>query len=220
MISRGGRRASGAGQRQERLQIAASERHDEDRALRGGRRDRGGALGSLLGGSREVETRILLQDRSLERLERRGRVDAELLDQRAPRLLVGLERLGLSARPVQREHQLTAQPLAQRVLRDETLELADELRMAAEREIGLDPLLERREAKLLEADDRGLGELLVGEVRQRRAAPERERLAELCRGGLGPPASAIRPGPRRAGARSGADRAARARARARSRARA
>ena len=43
MTSRGGRRASGAGQREERLEIAASERHDEDRALRGWAPRGGGA---------------------------------------------------------------------------------------------------------------------------------------------------------------------------------
>ena len=42
--------------------------------------------------------------------------------------LVDLERLGLPSRAVERQHQLPAQPLAQRMLRDERLELARERR--------------------------------------------------------------------------------------------
>ena len=47
------------------------------------------------------------------------RLDAELVDQRAPRRAVGLQGLRLSAAAVQRDHQLRAQTLAQRVLGDE-----------------------------------------------------------------------------------------------------
>ena len=61
---------------------------------------------------------------------------------------VDLERVGLAARAVEREHQLAAQPLAQRVLVDERFELADELRVAAERELGLGALLDEREPQL------------------------------------------------------------------------
>ena len=59
---------------------------------------------------------------------------------------------------------------------DECLELGDELRVTSEREIRLDPLLERDGAQLLEPRDLGLGERLVEEVRERRPAPERECL--------------------------------------------
>ena len=48
-------------------------------------------------------------------------------------------------------HQQPVGPLAQRMLRDQRLELGDELGMPTAREIGLDPALEREEAQLLEA---------------------------------------------------------------------
>ena len=51
--------------------------------------------------------------------------------------------------------------------------------MASEREIGLDPLLERDEAALFEPRDLALGEVVVCEVGQRRTAPQRQRLAQL-----------------------------------------
>jgi hypothetical protein len=50
--------------------------------------------------------------------------------------------------------------------------------VAAPGEVRLDPLLEGRQVKLLEPADRGLHEGLVGEVGQRGASPERERLPE------------------------------------------
>ena len=49
---------------------------------------------------------------------------------------------------------------------------------AAESEVRVDAILERGEAKLLEPTDLGLRPRLVGEVDQRRAAPQRERLPQ------------------------------------------
>ena len=77
---------------------------------------------------------------------------------------------------------------------DQRLELADHLRVAAERELGLDQLLVRSHPLVLQARDLALGERLVGEVVERRAAPERERRVQrrdrplgAARGELAPP---------------------------------
>ena len=75
---------------------------------------------------------------------------------------------------IEREHQLAAQALPKRVLRDERLQLADELLVAAKREIGVDTVGERRQVNLLESPDLRLRKGLVGEIRERRSAPERE----------------------------------------------
>ena len=168
----------------------------------------------------EQQRLVLAQDRGLELAELGAGVDAELLDERLARAAVGGERVRLPAGPVEREHQLGARPLAQGLRIDERLELRDELRVTAECEVGVDPLLERDGAELLEPRDLGLRERLVEEVRERRAAPERERLAQgtLGRGGI---ASARAPRDLLArAARSGGRPRARARARARSPARA
>jgi hypothetical protein len=61
---------------------------------------------------------------------------------------------------------------------DERFELADQLCVGAECEVGLEAFLERCEAQLLETGDLALGERLVGEVGERRAAPEGERLVQ------------------------------------------
>src|SRR5215218_8843421 len=67
------------------------------------------------------------------------------------------------------------------MLADEPPELGDEVGMAAERQVGLDPLLERAQAQLLEPADLFASEVLIGEVGERRTAPEGERLAQNLR---------------------------------------
>ena len=126
-----------------------------------------------------LERRVLPQDRPLEPLQLLARLEPELVRQLAPGHPVASQRLGLAAGAVEREHQLAAQALPQRMLGDERLELADELGVTAERQVGVDPLLERRQPQLLQPRDLGLGERLVGEVGERRPAPQRERLAQL-----------------------------------------
>ena len=131
------------------------------------------------------QSRVLAKDRLLELVQRRARLDAELVDEQPARLAIDLERLGLSTGAVERSHERRAQPLAQRMLADEHLELGDELGVAAEREVGFDAPLERAQAELFEAADLGLRERLVGEVGERRPAPEAERVAEPLRRELG-----------------------------------
>ena len=56
--------------------------------------------------------------------------------------------------------------------------------MLAEREVGLDPILNRRDARLLEPADLRLGKLLICEVGKRLAAPEGQRVSKRRRGAL------------------------------------
>ena len=86
-------------------------------------------------------------------LQAGARIDPELVDEHTPPRLVGLQRFRLAARAVEREHQLAAQPLAEGISRQERFQLGDEIGQRAEREIGLDPVLDRGDAKLLEASD-------------------------------------------------------------------
>ena len=160
------------GQRQQLFESVRCAGHDEDRALDG---DRG------LGGGRALEGRIVRQDRLLERLQALARLEPELLVEQAARLLVRVERLGLATRPVEREHELAADALAKRVPGDETFQLGRDRGVTAECELGLDPLLDRRQPQLLEARDLGLREGFVGEVGQRGSPPQSERLFEQLR---------------------------------------
>jgi hypothetical protein len=129
-------------------------------------------------GSAAIERCVLPENRALELLKLAARLDAELVDEHAPRVLVHAQRLGLPSGAVEGEHELSPEALAQGVLRHERLELADELRLPTRGEVGLEAILARREAQLVEARDLRLSEGLVGKIGQRRPAPERERLAQ------------------------------------------
>src|SRR5206468_460725 len=72
------------------------------------------------------------------------------------------------------EHQLTAQPLPQWMLRGQRIQLRHNRLVASERELGLHALLDRREPEIVQPLDLLLGERVVGEVSQRRPAPEGE----------------------------------------------
>ena len=87
----------------------------------------------------------MLEDLALQPLEVGAGLEAELLGERAATLLVDLQRLALAVGAVQGQHELPAQPLAQRMLADEQLELADQLAVAAEGELGLELLLPCRD---------------------------------------------------------------------------
>jgi hypothetical protein len=71
------------------------------------------------------------------------------------------------------------------ILAHQRLELAHELASAADREVRLEAELDRPQAELFEADDLGLREGFVRHVRERRPAPELERLAKQLRRHIG-----------------------------------
>ena len=85
---------------------------------------------------------------------------------------------------VESEHVLGAKTLPQWMLRNERFELAHCGAVAAERELGFEPSLERVQTKVLEMGAFRLCERLGCELGERRPAPERQRLAEPV---FGPP---------------------------------
>ena len=125
-----------------------------------------------------IRVPILAEDLSLETPQGRPGLEAELLCQVAARPVVYVEGVGLPATAVEREHQLCVQALAQRMILDELLQLGDHLASATECELGLESELQRRHPLLLERRDRRLRETGECDVRQRRPAPQRERLAQ------------------------------------------
>jgi hypothetical protein len=124
---------------------------------------------------RQIEALVLVEHRALNLGQSRARLDAELVEQLAPRALEALEGVHLAARPVQRDHQLLVEALAQGMLVHERLELGHERRMAAQREVRLDPALERGDPRLLEARNLRLGKSLIREVGEDWSAPEPQR---------------------------------------------
>ena len=124
-----------------RRQRAVASAPDARRARAVGRPRRGGG----------IERGVVGEDRLVEVMQLGSWLDPELLDEDLARVAVGLQRVGLAAAAVQREHQLRVQPLAPRVLGRELLELGDQLRVAPGGEVGVDAHLQRREALLLQA---------------------------------------------------------------------
>ena len=155
---------------------------------------------------RGLERGILAENGLVELAQLPARLDAELVDERPSGVLVDVERLGLPTAPVEREHQQRAEPLTQRMLGGERLELRDQVWPATEREVCLDPFLENRQPPFLEAADLLPRETGVGDVGQGRATPQRECVDQL----TGPPC--------RRGARNARRRARRVRPGSRTRA--
>ena len=157
------------------LALATDERRRLTRQGRLRRREgslrRKGPMGRELG--------VVIQDLSLETLECGTGIDPELLDEPCAGLLEGSKRVCLPSGAIEREHQLSAQSLAERVIDDEALELGDELRVPAELELSFDLLLDHRESELFEPHGLRGRKLLIAKFRQRLAAEECERLPEL-----------------------------------------
>ena len=127
---------------------------------------------------RRVERRILGQDRSLELLKLATGLEPELVDQPTPGDAIALKRVGLAPRSVQRDHQLTDQALARRVLAHQRLELPDQPCVLAERELArrFDP--QAPPVAPAQAGRSRPARTLVGEISQRLATPQRKRLAQ------------------------------------------
>src|SRR5262249_19313863 len=136
-------RAGGARKRHDRQVVAAQELEDlAQLAFAADERRRPRAQRRWMSwrrrqNRREVESWILIEDGSLEPAELRSRLDGEGLDEHASRIAICGQGIGLSAAPIQRDHELTAKALHERVPPDEVLELGYELGMVAEGELGL-----------------------------------------------------------------------------------
>ena len=113
----------------------------------------------------------------LEVPERSCGLDSELVGEDPARCLVGLEGLRLAPGPVEGQDQLRPESLAKSVGVSELLELADQLAVAAQSKVGVEPFAEGDEVELFEPGA-GFGrERSVRELGEWRAAPKLERAA-------------------------------------------
>ena len=120
----------------------------------------------------------MLEDLPLELAQPRPRIEPQLAGEPLPGRGEDRQRIGVPSRSIESEHQLPDQALSQRVLAHELLELWHETRALAACEVGVDPLLDSEQTALFELLDRTRGDRLVLQVRQCRAAPDRERVAQ------------------------------------------
>ena len=116
----------------------------------------------------------MLEDLPVEHLQLSRGLDAELTDEHGARGLVVGERIRLPAAAVQGEHEQEAEPLAVRMLGNESLELRDRMCRPVAVDVGCQAALDRDQAQPRESRNLGPREWLVRHVRQRRPAPEVE----------------------------------------------
>jgi hypothetical protein len=136
--------------------------------LRCGDLDAGGRCGGW------VEVRVGGQDPALQLLHRPTRLHALLLHQPLAQRPEGRQRVGLAARAVQRHHQQAGQPLPQRLRGHQSLQLGHQPVTAASVEVGLDAVLDHRQAALLQPGAL-LGQGRHLHVLKRPAPPQRQR---------------------------------------------
>ncbi len=118
------------------------------------------------------ERRVMEQDPLLESLQRRRRIEPELVSKHRSELLVGPKRLGMAPAAIEREHQELPGAFAQRIVADGGVQHRDDLGGTPGLELRCRHLLDRVQVEVTESADVGLSELLVGEVRQRGAVPQ------------------------------------------------
>ena len=128
-------------------------------------------------GGRRGERGVVLEDPALERARGVAGREPELAQPRGEPA-VGLERLDLAPGAVEREHQRRHELLAQRIGRDQPAQHRHRLERPAERDEGAGALLLRLRAQVLEPAPLGLRPVGVGEVPERRPAPQLERRVE------------------------------------------
>ena len=127
----------------------------------------------------QLERRVLGQDRRLHRPQPRARIGAELLGQQRPRPTARRERVGLPTVAVQRQHQQAPPTLAQRVVRDQPLQLGDHVGVQAQSELGLQQPRLRASPHLGEPPALGLRERRVRPIRIRLTTPQLQRRTQL-----------------------------------------
>ena len=123
-----------------------------------------------------------MEDHALELSQLGARSQPELVAQERTRLAVGGKRLGLAARAIQGQHLLSAESLLQWCLRDQPLQIDNDLGRVTQRQLGVDPLHLGEQAELLKPPDVGLHPLDRRQVGKRWAAPQGERFAQQSRG--------------------------------------
>ena len=125
-----------------------------------------------------VERSVLGQDRCLQRAQLVAGFEPELLAEDMTAVLEDPQGIGLSTRAVQREHQESAQPFSKRICGDELVELGDGALVTTELELDVEPFLDQREAQFRQPGDGSRREVVVGEVGEGIAPPERIGLGQ------------------------------------------
>ena len=126
----------------------------------------------------------MLEDPPLKVVQLGPGLEPQLIDEALAGRLEGVKCIGLSPGAIKRDHQRAEETLSQRMLSHEPLELGDQRRSSAERELRFDPRLQNAQPQLVESLGLGADRWVVEHVAPRRSAPQRERLAQRAGGGV------------------------------------
>ncbi len=118
------------------------------------------------------------QDAGLELPQGRAGVDPELVDQVVTGLAVSPQGFGLASGPVQGEHKQLPQPLAKGMCPAQRLQLADDLAVMAQHQVGFDAGLGRHQGQVVQVRPLGVSEARVGELIERLSPPQLEGFAQ------------------------------------------
>ena len=124
----------------------------------------------------EVEFRSLEENLPFEGRQGRRRLQAQFFGEAAAQSLERREGVGLPSQAIERDHLLRSEPLVERVLGHQRLDNFERFGRRPAGEVGLRQFLGGPEAGFVEAGGGHPGEVTVGDVVQRRAPPERQRI--------------------------------------------
>ena len=124
----------------------------------------------------------LLQDRLMQVTQLSARIDPQILLKDPPQLAERAEGLRLPPVAVKRDHQLAPPPFTQRTTGHQGLKAAHHFVVAAQRELRIEQILQRRLAQLLKPQRFRSRERAAGELGQRRAPPQAQGPPQQPRG--------------------------------------
>jgi hypothetical protein len=119
------------------------------------------------------------EDCLLELAQRWARLQSQLVSKQPPRQSERVECVALPSRTVERARELCTEPLVEWMLLDQRLDLADELRVTAQRKLRVDEILERDQPVEGERRQLDLREELELSSFERPPAPELECCTQL-----------------------------------------
>jgi hypothetical protein len=102
----------------------------------------------------------------------------KFVDEQAARVRIDRQRLDLPAGPVERQHQLSAEPLPVRIRIDQRLQIAGDSGLVPEGKVRIDPRFQRSQPKLLQPAEFGGREGLIRELGQRFSPPQTETIVQ------------------------------------------
>jgi hypothetical protein len=120
----------------------------------------------------------VLEDVLVQLAQRLRRLDAELLDEPSARGLVGRQGVGLSSRAIERQHLQLHEALLEGMLDDQRFEVPQQLAVATQLEVDLDPLDDRAQALLCQPRPLRGEQAVNAHSRERLSTPDTERLLD------------------------------------------